>query len=92
MVRGAGRPSTEGMAMRRLTGLDSYAHDRDDSSRSATDEVRMSLPKFAAATMLAITLGATASAQSVTLKLATDSGAKGSPSGDAMDRWASLVE
>lgn len=27
-----------------------------------------------------------------TLKLATDSGAKGSPSGDAMDRWAELIE
>ena len=26
------------------------------------------------------------------LKLATDSGAKGSPSGDAMDRWATLIE
>lgn len=26
------------------------------------------------------------------LKLATDSGAKGSPSGDALDRWAALVE
>ena len=26
------------------------------------------------------------------LKLATDSGAKGSPSGDAMDRWATLFE
>lgn len=26
------------------------------------------------------------------LKLATDSGAKGSPSGDALDRWASLIE
>lgn len=27
-----------------------------------------------------------------TLKLATDSGAKGSPSGNAMDRWAELIE
>lgn len=27
-----------------------------------------------------------------TLKLATDSGAKGSPSGNAMDRWAALVD
>ncbi|MBK0399547.1 TRAP transporter substrate-binding protein DctP [Limibaculum sp. M0105] len=27
-----------------------------------------------------------------TLKLATDSGAKGSPSGDALDRWAALIE
>ncbi|WP_306152442.1 TRAP transporter substrate-binding protein DctP [Roseovarius sp. MMSF_3281] len=26
------------------------------------------------------------------LKLATDSGAKGSPSGDALDRWAALIE
>ncbi len=38
-----------------------------------------------------LALGAPALAQSVTLKLATDSGAKGSPSGDAMDRWAALV-
>lgn len=33
-----------------------------------------------------------AHAQSMTVKLATDSGAKGSPSGDAMDRWAQLIE
>lgn len=33
----------------------------------------------------------TAGAQT-TLKLATDSGAKGSPSGDALDRWAELVQ
>ena len=33
-----------------------------------------------------------AAAQDATLKLATDSGAKGSPSGDAMDRWAELIE
>jgi len=34
----------------------------------------------------------TASAQSMTIKLATDSGAKGSPTGDAMEKWASLIE
>lgn len=27
-----------------------------------------------------------------TLKMATDSGAKGSPAGDALDRWAALIE
>ncbi|MDO5758503.1 MAG: TRAP transporter substrate-binding protein DctP [Rhodobacterales bacterium] len=38
-----------------------------------------------------LALGAPAMAQT-TLKLATDSGAKGSPSGDALDRWAALIE
>lgn len=32
------------------------------------------------------------SAQAVTLKMATDSGAKGSPAGNALDRWAGLIE
>ncbi len=32
------------------------------------------------------------SAQAVTLKMATDSGAKGSPAGDTLDRWAELIE
>ena len=44
---------------------------------------------LAAAAALAF-LTAHANAQT-TLKLATDSGAKGSPSGDAMDRWAELI-
>ncbi|RKF16150.1 C4-dicarboxylate ABC transporter substrate-binding protein [Roseovarius spongiae] len=35
---------------------------------------------------------ATPALAQTTLKLATDSGAKGSPSGDAMDRWADLIE
>ncbi|RXV59454.1 C4-dicarboxylate ABC transporter substrate-binding protein [Roseovarius sp. A46] len=46
-----------------------------------------------------MTLGATAAMLAMSpalaqteLKLATDSGAKGSPSGDAMDRWATLIE
>ncbi|MDO6564822.1 TRAP transporter substrate-binding protein DctP [Amphritea sp. 1_MG-2023] len=32
------------------------------------------------------------SAQAATLKMATDSGAKGSPAGDTLDRWADLIE
>lgn len=32
------------------------------------------------------------SAQAATLKMATDSGAKGSPAGDTLDRWAELIE
>ena len=40
----------------------------------------------------ALGLAGAAVAQDATLKLATDSGAKGSPSGDAMDRWAELIE
>ena len=32
------------------------------------------------------------SAQAVTLKMATDSGAQGSPAGDTLDRWAKLIE
>jgi len=31
-------------------------------------------------------------AHAMTLKMATDSGAKGSPAGDALDRWAALIE
>lgn len=42
-------------------------------------------------TAMALALAAPAVAET-TLKLATDSGAKGSPSGDALDRWASLIE
>lgn len=44
-----------------------------------------------AALLLAISTLPLAQAET-TLKLATDSGAKGSPSGDAMDRWAELIE
>ena len=43
----------------------------------------------AAAALVAAAMGS--QAQDATLKLATDSGAKGSPSGDAMDRWAELI-
>lgn len=32
------------------------------------------------------------SAQAVTLKMATDSGAKGSPAGDTLERWADIIE
>ncbi len=32
------------------------------------------------------------SAQAVTLKMATDSGAKGSPAGDTLEHWAELIE
>ncbi|MCQ0090844.1 TRAP transporter substrate-binding protein DctP [Roseovarius sp. M141] len=41
-------------------------------------------------TAIALVLSAPAMAET-TLKLATDSGAKGSPSGDALDRWAALI-
>ena len=34
----------------------------------------------------------TGSAQAATLKMATDSGAQGSPAGDTLDRWAELIE
>jgi len=40
---------------------------------------------------LGVALASPALAQT-TLRLATDSGARGSPSGDTMDRWAALVE
>jgi TRAP-type transport system periplasmic protein len=46
---------------------------------------------FLAALLLVFSVLPAAYAQT-TLKLATDSGAKGSPSGDAMDRWAELIE
>ncbi|KZY32624.1 C4-dicarboxylate ABC transporter substrate-binding protein [Roseovarius sp. HI0049] len=39
-----------------------------------------------------IMLSASAATAQTELKLATDSGAKGSPSGDALDRWAALIE
>ncbi|MFX0541086.1 TRAP transporter substrate-binding protein DctP [Roseovarius sp. S4756] len=42
-------------------------------------------------TAMTLALAAPAMAQT-SLKLATDSGAKGSPSGDALDRWAALIE
>lgn len=41
-------------------------------------------------TAIALALSAPVMAET-TLKLATDSGAKGSPSGDALDRWAALI-
>ena len=34
----------------------------------------------------------TGSVQAATLKMATDSGAKGSPAGDTLERWAELIE
>ena len=40
----------------------------------------------------AIMLAAASASAQTELKLATDSGAKGSPSGDALDRWAALIE
>ncbi|MDZ7841717.1 MAG: TRAP transporter substrate-binding protein DctP [Gammaproteobacteria bacterium] len=46
---------------------------------------------FLAALLLAFVALPMAQAET-TLKLATDSGAKGSPSGNAMDRWAELIE
>ena len=49
------------------------------------------LMRFSAAlaTALVVLGGA---AQALELKMATDSGAKGSPSGDALERWAQLIE
>jgi len=46
---------------------------------------------FLAALLLAFSAVSGVQAET-TLKLATDSGAKGSPSGNAMDRWAELIE
>ncbi|HAR51155.1 MULTISPECIES: TRAP transporter substrate-binding protein DctP [Roseovarius] len=46
---------------------------------------------LAAGAAAALLAGAPAWAETQ-LKLATDSGAKGSPSGDALDRWAALIE
>lgn len=51
----------------------------------------MGLKTIAALAAFLAALGTGAQSQT-TLKLATDSGAKGSPSGDAMDRWAALIE
>src|SRR5690625_235203 len=45
--------------------------------------------KTLAATILALSVG-TAAAQ--TLRIATESGAQGSPSGNAIDKWAQLIE
>jgi len=50
-------------------------------------------PAKALVTAVLLALLALPAAQAeTTLKLATDSGAKGSPSGNAMDRWAELIE
>ncbi|MEO1192984.1 MAG: TRAP transporter substrate-binding protein DctP [Pseudomonadota bacterium] len=47
----------------------------------------------AAAAALVLSLGAAGlAAETTTLKMATDSGAKGSPAGNALDRWAQLIE
>ena len=51
----------------------------------------MSIRAFTTAAFVALLAAGGAQAQ-VTLKLATDSGAAESPSGDAMDRWAALIE
>lgn len=52
------------------------------------------LGRLAAAGAAFLTAGALsfASAQEVTLTLATDSGSQGDPAGDALDRWAALIE
>ena len=51
------------------------------------------------ATLKTLLAGAAASvlimsthAQALTLKLATDSGTKGSPAGDALKKWGELIE
>lgn len=45
-----------------------------------------------AATVAAVLALSVGTAGAVTLKMATDSGAKGSPTGDAMESWAELIE
>ncbi len=54
-------------------------------------KMRVAVVGLSALTLAMISAMTPAMAET-TLKLATDSGAKGSPSGDAMDRWAALVE
>ncbi|SEG34457.1 TRAP transporter substrate-binding protein DctP [Billgrantia desiderata] len=46
------------------------------------------LPTLAAVLLL----GTTFSANATTLRMATDSGTKGSPAGDALERWAQMIE
>ncbi len=50
------------------------------------------LAALAAACLITPSLFAAGAAEAVTLKLATDSGAKGSPAGDAIERWGKLIE
>ncbi|WP_227817427.1 TRAP transporter substrate-binding protein DctP [Nitrogeniibacter aestuarii] len=54
---------------------------------------KLKLPRFlaVAATAIACLLGQPAYA-ATTLKMATDSGTKGSPAGDALKKWAELIE
>ncbi len=49
------------------------------------------LKAFALAASVSL-IALTASAEPITIKMSTDSGAKGSPTGDAMEKWASLIE
>ncbi|GAA6198910.1 TRAP transporter substrate-binding protein DctP [Aquicoccus sp. SU-CL01552] len=48
--------------------------------------------RLAAAVCATALFGSIAAAQDVTLKLATDSGARGSSVGDAMEKWAQMIE
>ncbi|MBE0490002.1 MAG: TRAP transporter substrate-binding protein DctP [Halomonas sp.] len=50
------------------------------------------LPTVTALSTAIILLGASLSANAITLRLATDSGTKGSPAGDALENWAHLIE
>lgn len=52
--------------------------------------MRMKLSGLIAAVL--VTLAAQSAAAQTTLRMATDSGAKGSPAGDALERWAELIE
>lgn len=52
----------------------------------------MSVRNLFLATLVLAFASFTGAQAETTLKLATDSGAKGSPSGNAMDRWAKLIE
>lgn len=50
------------------------------------------LPAVTALSAAIFLLGASMNADAATLRLATDSGTKGSPAGDALDRWGQLIE
>ncbi len=53
--------------------------------------LRKMLCLSAALLMVSAVWGAPDAAEAKTLKMATDSGAKGSPAGDALERWAELI-
>lgn len=73
----------------RRDGLCEEKNVEEGSTLHMLCKARLSL----AAAVAALTIGIGASAaDAVTLKMATDSGAKGSPAGDAIDTWAKMIE